>query len=95
VDGILADGRIVLAAMDICGAMSLKTNYENVHTVFVKRDKRDMLRAIVESDTTSEDKVNRIISIDDEEKNEQLCDAVVDNGDPAEAAERVIELFGL
>jgi guanylate kinase len=74
VDKIIADGKIVLTIMDICGAMSLKTHYKDVVTVYIKRDKRDLLTSILEKNSTNEDKVNRIISIDDERRNEEMCD---------------------
>ena len=38
VEKILAKGKHVLTTMDICGAMSLKTNFKNVVTIYIKRD---------------------------------------------------------
>ena len=94
VDAILSRGNIVLAIMDICGAMSLKTNFKDVVTVYVKRDKRDLLTSILDKNSTNEDKVNRIISIDDERRNEEICDYVVENhGDYDAIAEKIIELL--
>lgn len=94
VDAILNRGNIVLAIMDICGAMSLKTNFKDVVTVYVKRDKRDLLTSILDKNSTNEDKVNRIISIDDERRNEEICDYVVENhGDYDAIAEKIIELL--
>ena len=94
VDAILARGKRVLAIMDICGAMSLKTHYKDVVTVYVKRDKRKLLSAILEKNSTNEDKVNRIISIDDERRNEEICDYVVDNdGDYDAVANKIIEFL--
>jgi len=94
VDDILHNGRRVLAIMDICGAMSLKTHYKDVVTVYVKRDKRELLSSILEKNSTNEDKVNRIISIDDERRNEEICDYVVENcGDYDEVTKKIIELL--
>ena len=94
VDAILSSGKRVLAIMDICGAMSLKTHYKDVVTVYVKRDKRELLSAILEKNSTNEDKVNRIISIDDERRNEEICDYVVDNdGDYDAVANKIIEFL--
>lgn len=95
VEKILADGKIVLAAMDICGAMSLKTNFDNVATVYIKRDKRTLLTSILEKNSTVEDKVNRIISIDDERNNEDICDHVILNTGYDETAESIIKLLNL
>ena len=94
VDALLCDGKTVLTIMDICGAMSLKTHYKNVVTVYIKRDKRDLLSSILKKNSSDEDKVNRIISIDDERRNEEICDFVVENnGDYESAAERIIDLL--
>ncbi len=94
VDDILHNGRRVLAIMDICGAMSLKTHYKDVVTVYVKRDKRELLSSILEKNSTNEDKVNRIISIDDERRNEEICDYVVENfGDYDKVSDKIIEML--
>ena len=94
VDDILKSGKTVLAIMDICGAMSLKTHYKDVVTVYVKRDKRELLSSILEKNSTNEDKVNRIISIDDERRNEEICDYVVEsNGDYDKTTNKILELL--
>ena len=95
VEKILKKGKIVLAAMDICGAMSLKTNFKNVSTVYIKRNKEDLLRSILDKKCSNEDKVNRIISIDDERRNEEICDFVIDNYDENDAADSIIKLLGI
>ena len=80
--------------MDICGAMSLKTHYKDVVTVYVKRDVRDLIHSILENNSNNDDKVNRIIAIDDERRNEEICDYVVENnGDHILAAEKIIEML--
>lgn len=91
VEKIISEGKTALAVMDICGAMSLKTNFKNVRTVYIKRDKRDLLAAILEKRCSDEEKVNRIISIDDERRNEEICDYVIDGADADCAAEKIIE----
>ena len=94
VDELIGNGKIVLAIMDICGAMSLKTHYKDVVTVYVKRDKRELLESILEKNSTNEDKVNRIISIDDERRNEEICDYVIENkGDADEAAQNLLNML--
>lgn len=94
VDSLIGDGKTVLTIMDICGAMSLKTHYKDVVTIYVKRDKRELLKSILEKNSTNEDKVNRIISIDDERRNEEICDYVVENnGDYEKIADQILELL--
>ena len=92
VDNLIGEGKTVLTIMDICGAMSLKTHYKDVVTVYIKRDKRELLKSILEKNSTNEDKVNRIISIDDERRNEEICDIVVENnGDVDEVVNKILE----
>ena len=85
VEKILADGNHVLTVMDICGAMALKTHFPNVITIYIKRDKKQLLTAILEKDTPTQDKVNRLLAIEAETKNAQICDYTVkfDNTDQA------------
>ena len=77
VEKILKEGKRVLATMDICGAMSLKTNFRNVTTIYIKRDKRALMANILRKNSSVEDKVNRLTAIEYEEKNAELCDYVV------------------
>ena len=77
VEKILQSGKSVLTVMDICGAMALKTQFENVITVYIKRDRREMLTAILNKDIPVEEKVNRLIAIDSETQNARICDYTV------------------
>ena len=77
IERILAGGKRVLTTMDICGAMSLKTQYKNVTTVYVKRDKRALMANIIRKNSSVEDKVNRLAALEYVEKNAALCDYVV------------------
>ena len=77
VESILAKGKHVLTVMDICGAMALKTVFKNVVTVYVKRDQKDLLSAILEKQCPNEDKVNRLLAIPSETKNSSVCDYTV------------------
>ena len=74
---ILSQGKHVLTVMDICGAMAMKTHFPNVTTIYVKRDKKDLLTAILEKDAPTPDKVNRLLAIESETKNAQICDYTV------------------
>ena len=85
VEQILARGKRVLTTMDICGAMSLKTYFKNVVTIYIKRDKKKLMASILKKNSSVEDKVNRLMAIDYEQQNAELCDYVVefDNYDDA------------
>ena len=95
VDKILSDGKIVLATMDICGAMALKTNYSHVNTIYIKQRRRELLTSILQKNCSDEDKVNRIIAIDDEKRNRQICDHVVYNNGIDETADAILALLEL
>lgn len=80
VDTLLAEGKNVLVPLDMCGAMAFKSMYGSKCVVcFVKRGKDEVIKAILERNIPNEDKYNRIISLEDEFKNEALCDATIQN----------------
>ena len=63
--------------MDICGAMSLKTHFKNVTTIFIKRDKRGLMKNILRKNCSIDDKVNRLTALEYVDKNAALCDYVI------------------
>lgn len=77
VERILASGKRVLTTMDICGAMSLKTHFRNVTTIYIKREKRALMANIIRKNSTVEDKVNRLVALEYVDKNAALCDYVI------------------
>ena len=89
VERILAQGRMVLTTMDICGAMSLKTHFKNVITIYMKRDKKALMANILRKNSSVEDKVNRLTAIEYEQHNENLCDYVVSFDTYDEAVEQL------
>ena len=89
VEKILADGKRVLTTMDICGAMSLKTQFENVTTIYLKRDKRSLMANIIKKNSSVEDKVNRLSALEYIDKNAALCDYVVSFDDYDDALNKL------
>ena len=91
---ILNRGKNIVIPIDICGAISLKSMFKNVFTVYVDRRKADLLRCIIERDISTDDKVKRIISLDAEMRNEEICDYSIRNyTDLKTPAKEIIELF--
>lgn len=86
----LARGKNVLTVMDICGAMALKTHFPNVTTVFIKRDKRTLLENLLNKPIENAEKVNRLLSLESEQKNAEVCDYIVDTTSYTAAAEEII-----
>ncbi len=93
VEKILGAGKHVLATMDICGAMSLKTHFKNVITVYMQRDKRAILSNILKKNSTEEDKINRIIAIDFENQNARICDYVIEFSAYEDAISELCEIL--
>ena len=91
IERILAEGKHVLTVMDICGAMALKTNFPNVITIYVKREKFELLREIVCRDFPVEEKVYRLLAIDHEHKNAEICDYVVEVKNYEDAAKQICD----
>ena len=79
--------------MDICGAMALKTQFSDVMTVYISRYKSQVLADIIERDFPTDDKVKRILAIDNEKKNEQVCDYSVNYSSAQESASEILGFF--
>lgn len=95
VEKILAKGKHVLTTMDICGAMSLKTNFKNVTTIYIKRNKKALMSSILRKNSSVEDKVNRLIAIESEKQNAEICDYVVPFDTYDEAVEQICKILRL
>ena len=50
-----------------------------------------MIRDILDEDYSTDEKTLRILSIDAEKRNREICDFVIDNGN-GDAADRIIDL---
>ncbi len=95
VEEILRAGKHVLTTMDICGVMSLKTNFPNVTTIYIKRDKKALMASILRKNSSVEDKVNRLIAIETEKKNAEICDYVVQFKDYEDAVQQICEILDI
>ena len=93
VQAILASGKHVLTTMDICGAMSLKTHFKNVTTIYIKRDKKRLIASILRKNSSIDDKVNRLIAIESEKQNAEICDYVVQFEEYPQALEQICEIL--
>lgn len=93
VERIWAKGKHVLTTMDICGAMSLKTHFKNVITIYIKRDRKALMASILRKNSSVEDKVNRLIAIESERQNAEVCDYVVKFDTYEDAAEQILEIL--
>ena len=95
VEHILAGGNHVLTVMDICGAMSLKTHFPNVTTVYIQQEKEALLRNLLQKPLSLEEKVNRIMALEAEQRNADICDYTVPVTTYPETAREILDgLFG-
>ena len=93
IEKILSKGKRVMTTMDICGAMSLKTYFKNVTTVYIKRERRALMANILRKNSSIEDKVNRLTAIEYEEKNAALCDYIIEFDTYDEAVQRLHKIL--
>ena len=93
-DAIVGKGDIAVIPIDICGALTLKNRYRSAALlVFVRRRREQVILEIVTRTLDPKDKTCRILSLDDEYRNEELCDATAHtDGDAQTAAARVANL---
>ena len=74
----LLKGNNIIIPMDICGIISLKTNFKDVVSIYIDRNREDVLYDIISRNIPDKDKVKRIVSLDMEKKNKRLCDYIID-----------------
>ena len=95
VEKILAGGKNVLTVMDICGAMALKTHFSNATTIYIKQNKKELLENLLTKPLSLDEKVRRILSLEAEEKNMEICDYTVKVEGFDKAAKEILDgLFG-
>ena len=79
----LETGKYLVLPMDICGAISMKRFFPTL-LVYCKARKETIIGNILEKNLSLEEKKLRLINLDKELLNEQICDCVIDmeNGNP-------------
>ena len=94
IDPIVERGNVAVIPIDICGAITLKNLYrQRAMLVFTRRERPDAIKSIISRDIDIDDKTRRIMSLDFEYRNSEVCDVelnVSDNVD--EAIHKIVEL---
>lgn len=95
IDGIVSRGHVAVIPIDICGALTLKNRYrEKALLLFLDRSRTAVIREIVTRGLDTKDKTCRILSLDDEYRNEQLCDLTVKaDAAIAETARKILDVI--
>lgn len=96
IESAVGRGNCAVIPIDICGALTIKNLYRNrAMLVFVNRDKSAILLDIIGRNIPSDDKIRRIMSLDFEYRNVEVCDMELKVGDNAEeAAKELASIVG-
>ena len=97
VDRVIAGEQIAVMPVDICGGISLKNAYPGrCALIFLRCERSRVLRNILRRDCPEEEKVLRILSLDAEYRNEDICDSTLRMGtSPAEASAQLKRMLRL
>ncbi|MCF0262312.1 MAG: guanylate kinase [Sphaerochaetaceae bacterium] len=87
VDKIVQQKRIAVMPIDICGAITIKSVFpKNSVLVFLEKGKSAVIHNILSMDCPQDEKVLRLLSIDAEYKNIDICDTIVSMNQPLDKA---------
>lgn len=92
---IVERGGVAVIPIDICGAITLKNLYrQRAMLVFTRRERADAIKSIISRDIDLDDKTRRIMSLDFEYRNSEVCDVEIDVGNDVSAAvEKIVALI--
>lgn len=91
IQSVLDEGKFVVMPLDMCGAIAMKRHFPTV-IIYIAKDKEEMIADIVQSDFSVEEKTLRILSLDAEKRNREICDVTADNRD-GKGMERIMNLL--
>lgn len=91
IQAVLDRGHFAVMPLDMCGAIAMKRLFPTA-IVYVHKEKETLIRDIIEEDYSTEEKSLRLLSIDAEKRNRQICDYVVDNTQ-GNALEKILQLI--
>ncbi len=85
IQAVLDREHFAVMPLDMCGAIAMKRHFPTA-IIYINKDKEDLIKDIIEENYTTEEKTLRLLSIDAEKRNREICDYVIDNtkGDGAE-----------
>jgi len=77
--------------LDMCGAISMKRHFPTA-IIYINKEKQELIKDIIDEDYSTEEKTLRILSIDAEKRNREICDYVIDNKN-GDGAEQILKLI--
>lgn len=78
IDQVLKNGQFAVMPLDMCGAIAMKRHFPTA-IIYVSKDKEQLIKEIIDDDYDTSEKTLRILSIDAEKRNKQICDYIIDN----------------
>ena len=95
IDRIVNEGKCAVMPIDICGALTIKNHYKTkAITVFLNRDKDEVISDIIGRNIPNDDKVKRIVALDYEYRNNEICDTeIYVQGNLNDVADEIIKLI--
>lgn len=91
IQAVLDRGHFAVMPLDMCGAIAMKRHFPTA-IIYINKDKEFLIKDIIEEDYTTEEKTLRLLSIDAEKRNREICDYVIDNT-KGDGAEQLMELI--
>ena len=92
IQAVLDEGLYAVMTLDMCGAIAMKRHFPTT-IIYIAKEKECLIQDIIEEDYSIEEKTLRIISIDAEKRNREICDYVINNC-KNDGAAKVLELVG-
>ncbi len=90
---IVQRGHVAVIPIDICGAITLKNLYrQHAMLVFTRRERAEAIKSIISRDIDLEDKTRRIMSLDFEYRNSEVCDVEINVTDIPSAVAEIVAL---
>ncbi len=87
---VLEKGIFPVIPLDICGAISMKRLFPTL-IVFCKNSRENMIADILEKNISNEDKKYRLLSLEKELDNSELCDMIVRTENVRDAERKIRE----
>lgn len=92
IKNIVGNGKIAIVPIDINGIKSYKERFgEEFVSIFIYRNREDVLNALLERKLTEAEKTKRILSLDEEYSNIRFCDYAIVNNTTVDDAVRKIK----
>ena len=92
IQAVLDEGLYAVMPLDMCGAIAMKRHFPT-SIIYISKEKEALIRDIIEEDYSIEEKTLRILSLDAEKRNREICDYVVDNC-KLDGAEKILQMVG-